>query len=283
MPDSLIRNLAVASVAAILLAGVAIAQTSLDAPLDEHSAKRLDRLEAAVREIRAIVFQGRETGQPVVVQPAETEPQIAGLTDRLNDLDHSLTRLNGENDVFRHDLDEARREDLDLHTANDALKAKVSALEREVLALATPQAPPPPPPAAASAAPAPTAAEAFANARALMQSGDNASAQAAWQAFIDKYGDTPRGAEARYFLGRVLLDQQAFADAATAEIGAIRGWPQTTWAPAAVVDLARALVGMNKNQDACETLDELAKRYPKATASVATGAAEVRSQARCGG
>jgi hypothetical protein len=105
MPDSLFRNLALASVAAILLAGVAIAQTSLDAPLDEHSAKRLDRLEAAVREIRAIVFQGRETGQPVVVQPAETESQIASLTDRLNDLDHSLTRLNGENEVFRHDLD----------------------------------------------------------------------------------------------------------------------------------------------------------------------------------
>ncbi len=283
MQRRLVRNLAIAAVLATIAAGVAIAQTSLDQPLDERSAKRLDRLEAAVREIRAIVFQGRETGQPVVVQPAETETQIASLTDRLNDLDHTLTRLNGENDVIRHDLDESRREQLDLHTANDALRAKVATLEQQILALAAPAAAaPPPPPPAAAVEPAPTPAAAFANARALMQSGDNASAQVALQAFVDKYGDTPRGPEARYLLGRVLLDQQAFTEAATAEIGAIRGWPQTVWAPAAVLDLARALVGMNKNQDACETLDELAKRYPKAPANVATGAADLRSQARCG-
>jgi TolA-binding protein len=78
------------------------------------------------------------------------------------------------------------------------------------------------------------------------------------------------------------LDQQAFADAATAEIGSIRGWPQTVWAPAAVLDLARALVGMKKNEEACQTLDELAKRYPKASSPVVSGASALRAQARCG-
>ena len=61
-----------ATLAAALLAGAlfcgatghAFAQVPLDEPLDEHAAKRLDRLEKAVKELRAIVFQGRETGAP---------------------------------------------------------------------------------------------------------------------------------------------------------------------------------------------------------------------------
>ena len=44
----------------------------------------------------------------------------------------------------------------------------------------------------------------------------------------------------------MLLDRGDWADAASAYIGAIRGWPQTAWAPDAVVDLARALVAWKK-------------------------------------
>jgi TolA-binding protein len=274
------RKLVVAAALAALLGGAAIAQTSLDEPLDEHAAKRLDRMEAVVKELRAIVFQGRETGQPVVVQPAETEGQISSLTDKLADLDRTLTRLNGQDEIIRHDLDESRRETLDLHSANEALKARLAALEQQVQALTAPPTPPPVP--AAAAEPPPTAAVAFAQARAILQSGDKDAALAALQAFVDRFGDTPRGPEARYLLGRLLLDRQSFPEAATAEIGAIRGWPQAGWAPDAVLDLARALVGMQKTEDACQTLDELAKRYPKASPQIATGAAAVRAQARCG-
>ena len=47
-------------------------------------------MEKAVKELRAMVFQGRETGQPVVIQPADTDSQINALTDHLNDLDRTL-------------------------------------------------------------------------------------------------------------------------------------------------------------------------------------------------
>ena len=67
-------------------AAVAVAQTPLpaDDPLDDRSAKRVDRMEKVVRELRAIVFQGRDTGKPVVVQPAETDAQIAAMNYLLN-------------------------------------------------------------------------------------------------------------------------------------------------------------------------------------------------------
>ena len=59
------RLILAATAGLVLIASApAFAQTPLGDPLDDHSAKRLDRMEKVVRELRAIVFQGRETGQP---------------------------------------------------------------------------------------------------------------------------------------------------------------------------------------------------------------------------
>jgi len=270
----------------LMVGSESVAQTSLDQPpLDESSAKRLDRMEKSLKEIRAIVFQGRETGQPVVVQPADTDSQIASLTDRLNDLDHTLTRLNGEMEVMRHDLDQSRQEANDLRSQNAALKEEVTALDQKVQGQS---GPPPPPPAAQTApapepAPAPTddPAAAFAEARASFVAGDTASAEAGFRDYVERYGDSPRSPEAHYYLGKTLLARKAWSDAATADIGAIRGWPQTRWAPDAVLDLSRALVGLGKPDDACQTLGELAKRYPKASPAVLKGAQAVGSEAHC--
>lgn len=264
----------------LALGAPALAQVPLDQPLDERSAARLDRMEKAMKEIRAIVFQGRETGQPVVVQPAETEGQVNSLTDRLNDLDRTLARVNGEIEVMRHDLDQARQDNSDLRAQTTSLKEQLNALDQQVRALT------PPPPAPASETPPPAGpadpAVAFAAARASLAAGDNAAAESEFKDFVDRFGDSPRGPEARYYLGHLLLARQAWADAATADIGAIRGWPQTRWAPQAVLDLARALVGLGKQPDACQALGELVRRYPAAPAAVKSGAIDLRAQAQCG-
>jgi tol-pal system protein YbgF len=274
-----------AAIAAFVIAAVlcvpALAQTPIDESLDARSARRLDNLEKVVRELRAIVFQGRETGAPVVIQPAETQGQIGSLTDRLNDLDRTLTRMNGEMEVVRHDLDQMRQDQSDLRAQNAALKEEVSILEQKLTA---PPVAPPPPAATPEAPPAATAndpAAAFAAARTLWQSGDTAGAETAFRDFTDRYGDSPRAAEAHYYLGKILAARSAWAEAATADIGALHGWPQTRWAPDAVLDLSRALVGLGKNTDACRTLVELTHHYPKPPASVLAGARTVRRQAAC--
>jgi len=269
-----------AALLAMLAAAPVLAQTPIDDSLDEHSAKRLDNLEKVVRELRAIVFQGRETGAPVVIQPAETQGQINSVSDRLNDLDRTLTRMNGEMEVVRHDLDQARQDNSDLRSQVAALKQEVAALEQR---LAPPPAPAPIAPAPEPAPPqaANDPAQAFAAARSLWQSGDNAGAEAAFRDFTDRFGDNSRAPEARYYLGKILLARQAWPEAATAEIGALRGWPQSRWAPDAVLDLARALTGLGKKTDACQTLAELGRRYPKAPTSVVSGARSLRRQAAC--
>lgn len=275
MKPGLVTVLAAASLS--LAAGRATAQVSLDEPLDEHAAKRLDRMEKAVKELRAIVFQGRETGAPVVVQPADTQSQIAALSDKVGDVDQTLARLNGELEVIKHDLDEARRAAADLRADNVALGERVAAQETALKDMTAP--PPPLPASAASASMDPTTA--FAAAKASFDSGDMASAEGGFRDYLDHWGDGPGGPEARYYLAKTLIARKAWTDAATAEIGAIRGWPRTRWAPEAVLDLSRSLVAMGKPADACQTLAQLAKRYPSAPPAVVRGAAAARARAKC--
>lgn len=278
---------------AVLLASTAVvaaAQTPLPEadPLDDRSAKRVERMEKVVRELRSIVFQGRDTGKPVVVQPAETDAQIASLNERLSDLEQTLTRLNGQNETVTHDLDQARRAAADQKARADALEQRLAALEKtladlQAAAAQTAAAAPPlaggttPPPPAPPAEPA----VAFKQAKDLLLAGDNANAEQAFAAFVANYPESAKAPEARYWLGETQFVREAYSDAAGNYIGAIRGWPQTAWAPDATLKLARSLVALKKTTDACRTLDELSRRYPKAPSQVVSRAASTRVAAKC--
>jgi tol-pal system protein YbgF len=270
---------------ASFLAGAVVAQTSMDDPLDDHSAKRLDRMEKVVRELRAIVFQGRETGQPVIVQPADTDSQIAALTQRVTDLEQSLTRLNGALEVTNHNLDQSHRDMADLHGQIAALQARIAELEQKVTTLTAP--PPPPPvtdsgqPGPANTAPPEDPVAAFAAAKRLLLDGDYPSAETSFSEFVSRFGDTPKGPEARYYLGKTLLARRAYSEAATADIAAVRGWPQTAWAPDAVLDLSRALIGLKRAPEACQILDQLNLHYPKTSVDIKARVTASRTQAQC--
>jgi TolA-binding protein len=273
-----LKALAVAGVLS-LFAGSALAQIALDDPLDDHSARRIDRMEKVVRELRAIVFQGRDTGHPIVVQPADTDTRLSALSDRLSDAQQAISKLNGELEVVRHDLDESARQASDLKAANAVLQAKIAALE----AAPPPQAAPPPASLGpiSEASPPPSPESQFRAGVTAVNDGDWGTAEPLLRDYIDHHGDGPRGPEAKFYLGKVLMARREWADAATADIGAIRGWPKTHWAPDAVVDLSKNLVALHKPADACQALAELTRRYPKATAVVLREADDVRAKAKC--
>jgi tol-pal system protein YbgF len=264
------------------VASPALAQTPIDESLSKRDARRLDDMDKAIREMRAIVFKGRDTGKPVVVETVDTDARLAEFANRLGDLEQSLTRINGSLETTSHELDEAKRANAALAAQVKALTERLAAAEQKQAAAEAQAAPPPEPaeaptPAAAQA----SATEAFAHARQLMLSGDYDSAEGAFRAYVQTYPDAPKTPEARYWWGKTLAVKGGHAEAATAYIGAIRGWPQTSWAPDAVVELARELVFLKKPTDACETLAEVPRRYPKAPAAVKTRAAAVSAQAKC--
>lgn len=259
------------TLALALSTGPAVSQTPLDDPLDARDAKRVERMEKVVRELRTIVFQLRDTGRPVVVQPADTDARLDDLIRRLGDMEQTLRGLNGSLETGSRDLDDARRENLALKAQIQALSERLAIMEQKLAAPPEPVAPP------ASGDPAGD----FAKARQLIQAGDYDAAEIAFAAFVEAYPDAARTAEARYWLGKTLSVRAAHAEAAQAFIGAIRGWPQTSWAPDAVAELAKALVGLKKPVDACQVLTELPRRYPKTPPAVAKRAAAVRVQAKC--
>jgi tol-pal system protein YbgF len=270
------------TLAVLATAGPALSQTPLPAegqpdPLDSRDARRVERMEKVVRELRSIVFQLRDSGRPVVVQPADTDARLAEVGQRLGDLEQTLRGVNGSLERTTRDLDEARRDKAALTSQVQALTERLTALEGRLASAE------PPPAEAAGPAPAPAGdpAKDFTQARQLMLAGDYDGAEAAFAGYVETYPDGPRAAEANYWWGKTLSVRGAHANAAQAYIAAIRGWPQTSWGPDAVVELARSLVALKKPADACQTLTEFARRYPKAPANIQSRAAATRTQAKC--
>ena len=258
-----------------------LAQTPLD-PLDDHSAKRLDRMEQVLKELRAIVFQGRETGKPVVVQPADTDAQIAALGQKIDDLQQAVTRLTGQLESASHDVEDARHEASALREENGALTQRVTALEQKLTAATSPAAMLAPQQPMQSSAPSQDPAAALAAARGAFSAGDYETAEAGFRDIVAHNDGTPRAEEARYWLAKIMLQKQDFASAASMDLAVVRQWPTTAWAADATLDLAKAMVGMRQPHEACGVLAELDTHYPKASPSVREGAGYVRGQAQCG-
>ena len=282
-----------ATAASVLALGLASA-ASADKKPEDPVEKRFQSVEKQVRQLREIVLQSRDTGQPVAVRVTnEPDPELATLQQRLDDLEQAARSRNDQIDGMTHDLEMARKAAADLQGELKTIEERIGKLDSEVKAAQQSAAAGPPPLAAGPGpgAPPPAQAEAAASqvspdvayrrAKQLLLEGQYPAASDAFQSFVDTYGDSPRGPEARYWLGETLYIRGLYPDAAAAYIGAIRGWPQTSWAPDAVVKLARALVALNKPTDACRALDEFERRYSDAGAAAKTRAQTVRAAAKC--
>ncbi|HEX8233505.1 MAG TPA: tol-pal system protein YbgF [Caulobacteraceae bacterium] len=284
----------------LLLAG-ALA-VSLAGPAAAQDAKalnaRMERLEKLVRQLRDIVVQARQSGDAVQVRiVGDPDPDVITARRRLDDLEAAVQTLNGQVDGLTRDVQLARQAAQEQRggveraadraaRADQETRARLEDLNQRLLALeaaARPAVEPAPGAAGPEEAgpPADDPAEAFAQAKRLLLAESYPAASAAFQEFIERFPEAEQAPEARYWLGEALFVQNAYADAATAYIGAIRGWPQTPWAPNAVVKLARSLIALEKPKDACRTLGEFKKRYPKAPKSVSDRAAAARTEAKC--
>lgn len=114
----------------------------------------------------------------------------------------------------------------------------------------------------------PSAAQAYDQAFADLQSGNAGSAETAFSSFLTTYPTHPLAANAQYWLGESYFSQSKFPAAAKTFAKAFQEHPQGQKAPDALLKLGLTLEKMNKKDDACLTLGELAKRFPSGPASV---------------
>lgn len=298
------RVLWLAAASGLFALGLATSGVADSKPVDPTE-KRFQSLEKQLRQLREIVLQAKDTGQPIQVRvTSEPDPQLDTLQQRLDDLEQAARTRNDQIDAATHDLDVFKKSAADLQAELKTVEERISKLEGQLKsdeqaaaasAAANPAGPPgagpgPGPGLNGSASPPPQAAApagnpdmAYKHAKELLLEGQYTAASQAFQGFVDSYGDNARAPEARYWLGETLYIRGMYPDAAAAYIGAIRGWPQTSWAPDAVVKLARALVALDKPTDACKALEEFDRRYNDASAATKTRAQAVRAAAKCRG
>jgi tol-pal system protein YbgF len=281
----------------LLTSAASMAFAQQDQSFAEPMDKRLDRLEKQLREVRDIVLQAHATGAPVEIKEAGPDPQVLALTSRLDDMEQTLRGMNGQFESLQHDLATARRDAATAQAQASSLSDRLDKLERQVAALA-------PAPAAAApdgqggadgglagqaaaqgqgqdqSAPADPKA-AYARAHQFLLDGDYPSAAAAFQDYVDHFGNTANATSARYWLGETKYIQGDYAGAAAAYLGAIHGWPQTAWAPDAIVKLSLSLTALNKPKEACGALAEMGRRYPHASAAAKARADAARQKAGC--
>jgi tol-pal system protein YbgF len=266
--ENLLTTAAFGLVFAAMATAPALAQSDED--------RRLDRLDKDIHELRAIVFQGRDTGQPVVVKPAGPDPDVTAMAGRLDAMDASLRQITGQIEVLTHDVDQARQSASAAHDQGAQLQGQLKDLADRVAKLESGAA------AAAQSSAPPSPGEAYKSARALFTAHDYAGAAEAFGAFISQYPTNPQTPTAYYWLGESDTARQAYAEAVPAYANALKGWPRTAWAADATVNLSRALAETSHTDQACAALGEFDRRYRAAAGSVAKArAAEVRIRAKC--
>ena len=262
---------------------------------DNGDSRRVDQLEKQVRELRAIVFQGRDTGQPVEVKPAGPDPAVTALEQRFDGLDDTIRQLKGQLEVLTHDADEARQNAAAVREQNgelrgqlDDLRSRVARLEGQLAPGAAANVPPPP----SDIPPPPTSSSSGMDATAQAQASDTgrlggpSSAPAAPGAPASPVAPTAQATTPAdtYRAARALISSGDYAGATTAFQDYLNRYPNAKNAPEAYYWLGESDYAREDYADATPAYARALKGWPKlpwtpdATVKLARALAETSRQ-----
>lgn len=274
------RNALVSVMGIVLIVGTTavVAQTAPLEPI-QWDRRRLEQLDRNVRRLERAVTQRNAAGQPVLVEP---DPEVValqgrvGLMDRrLQDMEATVRRVNGDLERLTFSLDEAGRDNTALATRLRDAEGRIRAMEAAAAREAELNAPIP------TTSPTGDAARDLA-AAARLAAGDPARGDRALQTVIAAWPDTPEAREASSRLGDLRVSAGDHAGAVSAYATALQGWPETPWAPATTLELANALNATDRKTQACTALTEFGRRYAEAAGpAVRARAAETRTRLGC--
>lgn len=126
-----------------------------------------------------------------------------------------------------------------------------------------------------------TPQEQYDRAFAFLRQADYDSAEKAFHTFIEKNPKDKLIDNAKYWLGETMYVRGRFSEAAVEFAESYQSNPKGTKAPDSLLKLALSLENLDKKPDACTTLAELRKSFPRASASVRGRADEARAKLKC--
>jgi tol-pal system protein YbgF len=107
------------------------------------------------------------------------------------------------------------------------------------------------------------------------------SAESAFRGFLRRYPGHELAGQAQYWLGESFYARNKYRQAARAFLISYRKFPKGRKAPASLLKLSMTLKRMGEKDQACATLDKLAREYPRAERVVKTTARSERKRAGC--
>lgn len=261
-----------------LIAGVTVAQTTPMEPV-QWDKRRLEQLDRNVRRLERAVTQRNAAGQPVLVEPdpevIALQGRVANLDRRLQDLEQSFQRVNGDLERLSFAADEATRDNAALRNRLNDSEARVDKMEAEAREAAELSAP------IVANSPTGDAGQDLIAATRLAATSP-ARSDRALQVVVVTWPDTPEAREANYRLGDLRVSQNDPPGAVQAYAAALSGWPRVGWAGEATLKLATALLETDRKTQSCAALGEFTRRYaPAASAALKTRATELRTRAAC--
>lgn len=127
------------------------------------------------------------------------------------------------------------------------------------------------------------AREQYENAIGLLQNGNWASAQEAFESFLKEYPNDAQAANAAYWLGETFYVRQDWANAAAAFAKNYRAYgPEAPKAADNLLKLGMSLGKLGDKQRACQAFGELQRRHVTASAAIRQAVARERAAYNCG-
>lgn len=276
--------------------GAAIAQSS--------PAVMAERVEALERQLR--LLQRRVSNGDVALPQASaatsgaTDRQLlADLSARLGTLDRQIRQLNGRIEEFEYRQNE-------LAETVDQMRNQLVAQRQQQLAGAVPnnqiaeagqegQSQPDPaggePLAALPVDPAPavatvelpegSASERYSFAFSFVRSNDLDSGRIAMEKFLAAHGEDAQAANAKFWLGRIHMQQGRNAEAAQMFLRLVEEHPNHSRRADSLVDLSDVLIKLGAADDACNALAEFRRIESDASDRLRASARRISDRARC--
>ena len=271
------RAFAATAVGLVLIAGGAVAQQAAPNIMQpiEWDKRRLEQLDRNVRRLERALTQRNAAGEPVLVEPdpevVTLQGQFGLMNQRLEDLEATVRRINGDNERLTFQLDEAQRDTAALRARLLDAEARIEKLETAAELNAPIEA----------HSPTGDAAQYLAAAVQLMSS-DRARGARALETVVAAWPDTPQAREANSRLGDIRASSNDKAGAVPFYAAALKDWPRIGWAADTTLKLAEAPFATNRKTQGCAALGEFTRRYaPAASDTLKARATQMKTANGC--
>jgi tol-pal system protein YbgF len=295
------RSLAAAVMSLAIAAAPASAQTlGSRAPSDGNAAliARLERLEQQIADLQGVVAavetlakNNSGGGSGYATAGGGSSEQVRQLSEQIADLTQRLERLEAGNageGSARPPAGRSRQgsgygaspatgfEDKEQLPPLTPSQGQAASYANRPQQSYEPAGAPPRP-----AAPSPPARALFDQAAGAYHRREYSAAETYFQEFLNQYPGDAQAGSAQYWLGETAFATGEYKTAADRFLKTFTAYPTNERAPDALLKLAISLRRLGNDTEACATLTELARRYPRASQPVQKSADTEKKRANC--